>query len=60
MKTETMKTGIPMNNLKKKYLKPEIAIIEMTQECSLLCESCEEKFGVTWDYSDEPTTPKEE
>lgn len=49
-----------MNNLKKKYLKPEIAIIEMTQECSLLCESCEEKLGVTWDYLDEPTTPKEE
>jgi len=41
-----------MDNQKKKYHKPEISVIEMVQENSLLCESCEEKLGVTWDESE--------
>ena len=45
-----------MNNQKKKYLKPEIAIIEMVQESVLLCGSCEDTVGTTWD----DTEPSEE
>jgi len=51
-----------MDNQKKKYHKPEISVIEMVQENSLLCESgllcesSEEKVGTTWNESE----PEEE
>ena len=41
-----------MNNQKKKYLKPEMSVLEMIQESVLLCDSCEDTVGTTWDNTE--------